>query len=327
MNDTQSAEFIDDDYFVEDHIMPKLMVVGDPENEFAPLVGRLKTLNIEVHSVESAKAAVTLAREHDYFLILMGAQELRHGGIETAFALRADDATRNTPVVFISSVDKQHLGDAEESYGYGIAGSDYVIHSVHPDVVQREVAVFLDLYREKKALEFSEQLYKNMATRDPLTLLSNREQFEVDLKKALANAKRHGYMIAVLFLDLDKFKPVNDTYGHKVGDEVLQQVADRLKSCTREGDFIARLGGDEFGILLNVIRDGPSAGMVARKLIDILSDPFKLKSHTVTIGASVGIACYPDHGEDHETLLHNADMAMYRAKRAGHNDYRYFGDD
>lgn len=323
MSNEQNAEFWDEDYFVEDHIAPKLLVVSDTDQKFAPLVERLKNLNIEVHSVSTSKEAISQAKNNDYFLILMGAQDIRHGGIEMAFALRTDEATRHTPVVFISR-NESSMGDEEESYGYGIAGSDYVITPVHPDVVQKEVTVFLDIYRQRKELEYSEQLYKTMATRDPLTLLGNRDQFETDLKKALANAKRHGYMIAILYIDLDKFKPVNDTYGHKVGDEVLIEVADRLKRNVREGDFVSRLGGDEFAILLNMIRDAPSAGMVAQKVIDTITRTIETNNHEINIGASIGITYYPDHGDDHESLLHKADMAMYTAKRSGHNNYRYF---
>jgi diguanylate cyclase (GGDEF)-like protein len=319
----QNAEFWDDDYFVDDHIAPKLLVVSDVDHEFAPLIDRLKKLSIDIHTVGSSTEAISLARSNDFFLILMGAQIMRTGGVEMAFALRTDEATRHIPVVFISRT-KNSVGDDEESYGYGIAGSDYVITPVHPDVVQKEVSVFLELYRQKKELEYSEQLYKTMATRDPLTLLGNRDQFETDLKKALANAKRHGYMIAVLYIDLDKFKPVNDTYGHKIGDEVLIEIADRLKRSVREGDSVARLGGDEFAILLNMIRDVQSAGVVAQKIIDALTVTVKVQEYDINIGTSIGITHYPEHGDDYETLLHKADKAMYEAKRSGHNNYRYF---
>lgn len=323
MSNEQSAEFWEDDYFIEDHIAPKLLVVSDAEHQFASLIQRLKALGIEVHSVSNSSDAISQAQNNDYFLILMGAQVMRQGGVEMAFALRTEEATRHIPVVFISR-NANSVGDDEESYGYGIAGSDYVITPVHPDVVQKEVSVFLELYRQKKELEYSEQLYKTMATRDPLTLLGNRDQFETDLKKALANAKRHGYMIAILYIDLDKFKPVNDTYGHKVGDEVLIEVAARLKKNVREGDFVARLGGDEFAVLLNMIRDPQSAGMVAQKIITSLTMAIAVQQYEIVIGASVGITYYPDHGSDHEVLLHKADMAMYEAKKLGHNNYRYF---
>ncbi len=326
MSKDQKAEFWDDDYFIEDHIAPKLLVVSDTDHKFTPLIERLKKLNIDIHNVSNGKDAISQAQNNDYFLILMGAQELRQGGIEMAFKLRTEESTRHTPVVFISRTDDNTVDDAEECYGYGIAGSDYVITPVQPDVVQKEVIVFLDMYRHKKELEYSEQLYKTMATRDALTLLGNRDQFETDLKKALANAKRHGYMIAVLYIDLDKFKPVNDTYGHKVGDEVLMEVANRLKKGIREGDFLARLGGDEFAVLLNMIRDSRSAGVVAKKVIESLSRTISVQEYEINIGASIGITYYPDHGDDFEGLLHKADMAMYEAKREGYNNYRYYED-
>ena len=191
MSKEQSAEFWEDDFIVEDHIAPKLLVVNDTDQRFTPLIERLKKLNIDIDSVSNSKDAISLAQNNDYFLILMGAQELRQGGIEMAFKLRTEESTRHTPVVFISRSDDNTVGNEEESYGYGIAGSDYVITPVHPDVVQKEVIVFLDMYRQKKELEYSEQLYKTMATRDPLTLLGNRDQFETKLKKALANANEN----------------------------------------------------------------------------------------------------------------------------------------
>jgi diguanylate cyclase (GGDEF)-like protein len=322
MGKEQNSEFWDEDFIVEDHIAPKLLVVSDTDQNFAPLIERLKQLNIDIHHVNKSKDAIIQAQNNKYFLILMGAQIMSQEGVEMAFALRTHEATRRIPVVFVKRNDNK--AGEEESYGYGIAGSDYVITPVNPDVVQKEVTVFLDIYRHQKALEYSEQLYKTMATRDQLTLLGNREQFETDLKKALANAKRHGYMIAVLYIDLDKFKPVNDTFGHKIGDEVLVEVSDRMKKGVREGDSIARLGGDEFAILLNMIRDEKSAGMVAQKIIDMISDTIKTQGHEINLGASIGITYYPYHGDTFEVLLHKADIAMYEAKRAGHNNYRYF---
>ncbi|GIX21279.1 MAG: hypothetical protein KatS3mg121_0062 [Gammaproteobacteria bacterium] len=325
MQEPESGDAFEE-YFVEDHVAPKLLVVGDDERAFTPLIERLKTLDIDVYTAADAQHALSLAAQHAFFLILMGADCLKQGGVELAFNLRANPNTRHVPVVFITP--NAPVGGPEESYGYGLAGSDYVINAVSGDVVLREVSVFLELYRQKKSLEFSEQLYRVMATRDPLTLLANREQFETDLRKALANAKRHGYMIALLFIDLDRFKPVNDRYGHQAGDEVLQAVAERLKRNLREGDYVGRLGGDEFAVLLNVVRDLPSAGMVAAKLIDVLAAPYTLSNgETVSIGASIGVACFPDHGDDPAALMHRADMAMYRAKHSGRNAYRYWETD
>lgn len=320
MSGHAKKNLFNDKDFVDEELIPKLMVVGEAGSQFSPLIKRLSNLDIQIYSVNGCIEAIECAKDHDFFLILLGADEQQARGMETAFALRANEVTRNIPVVFISQVDGAETGAAD----FGIAGADYVLTPVPTDVVQKEVSVFLEMYQHRKELEHSEQMYRTMATRDPLTLLGNREQFETDLKKSLANARRHGYMVAVLHISLDSFKAAETLEQHKVSDNVLLEVAERLKRCTREGDSIARLGVGEFGVLLNMVRDAESVGMVANKVLDILRQPvqFKLKGQVVQsvfVDPCIGVAHYPQDGDSYKLLLHNADMAMYQAKRSGHH--------
>lgn len=164
----------------------------------------------------------------------------------------------------------------------------------------------------------------HMALYDHLTQLPNRILFEKSINHSLARAERHKRLIAVMFLDLDHFKNINDTLGHDIGDLLLNGVAERLKTCVRESDTVARLGGDEFAIVLDEIEHAEDASIVAEKIIDVLKPPFNLNNHEVFASTSIGIAVYPVSGTDSITLTKNADIAMYRAKHQGRNNYCFF---
>ncbi len=161
------------------------------------------------------------------------------------------------------------------------------------------------------------------AYHDPLTGLPNRMHLRDRMHPALAQARRSGRGLAVMFLDLDHFKVVNDTLGHAVGDRLLQEVAGRLKECVREDDMVARVGGDEFILLLPSVGHAEGAARIARKLLDRVEEVLDADGHELSVTTSVGIALFPQHGDDEETLLRNADAAMYRAKELGRNGYQF----
>ena len=180
-------------------------------------------------------------------------------------------------------------------------------------------AVLRDVSEQKLALKRIEQL----AHYDELTHLPNRSLFYDRLGQSISMAKRSRLSIALLYIDLDGFKQVNDTMGHHMGDLLLVQTAERLRLCVRESDTLARLGGDEFTILLNDAHERDNAEMVANKIISSIAQPFSLEGKTVHIGASIGIARYPYDAPTGGTLLIVADKAMYAAKAAGKNTYRF----
>jgi diguanylate cyclase (GGDEF)-like protein len=163
------------------------------------------------------------------------------------------------------------------------------------------------------------------AERDPLTKLPNRVLLLDRLTQAIAFAARHRTQLALMFVDLDRFKPINDTHGHGVGDEVLKQIANRLRSSIRAADTVSRHGGDEFVILLTEITESADAGHVAEKLIAAIAAPIAIGSHVLQPTASLGISVYPDDGEDADTLISRADAAMYRAKRQGGGGIAFHG--
>ena len=158
---------------------------------------------------------------------------------------------------------------------------------------------------------------RNVANHDPLTGLGNRALFESLLKQTVGRAERGQNQLALLYVDLDKFKPVNDQHGHEAGDELLKQVADRLKACVRDADCVARLGGDEFGVILEGTDAKMAAQRVAKAMVGTIAMPFKLAKAEVKIGCSIGAAIFPENGKDDENLLKAADEAMYAAKKSG----------
>jgi diguanylate cyclase (GGDEF)-like protein len=165
-----------------------------------------------------------------------------------------------------------------------------------------------------------------LAYHDGLTGLPNRSLFSKLLRQSLQQAERHGRQVVVLFLDLDRFKHINDTLGHEAGDQLLQEVARRLKACLRESDTVARLGGDEFVVMLPEIAESTYAATVAQKMIAALAKPFLLLGQEFRVTGSVGIATHPQDGLDEETLTKNADIAMYKAKEQGKNNYQFYSE-
>ncbi len=169
-----------------------------------------------------------------------------------------------------------------------------------------------------------EETIRQMAYHDTLTGLPNRMLFHDRLTLALIHSQRKKQKCAILFLDLDQFKAINDTLGHNTGDHLLQGVADRLRHCVRGSDTVSRLGGDEFNVLLQEIDHAEDAAVIAKKIVASVSYPLVINNNAVQITASIGIAVYPDDGNDTETLLKNADFAMYQAKKRGRNNYQFF---
>ncbi len=173
-------------------------------------------------------------------------------------------------------------------------------------------------------LQAANEQLRNLALYDSLTGLPNRMLLEDRMAQAVTRGERGGKPFALMFVDLDRFKPVNDTYGHHVGDELLKMVAHRLTCCVRKADTVARAGGDEFVIVLSEIGERKDAAMVGAKIIDELSRPFFIERNELEISCSIGISVYPADGKDVMTLKANADVAMYHAKRNGRNKYHFF---
>ncbi|MFZ2267510.1 MAG: EAL domain-containing protein [Azonexus sp.] len=182
------------------------------------------------------------------------------------------------------------------------------------------VAHFTDISSERAA----EAQLQHMAHHDVLTGLLNRLSLKGRLDQALAAARRDGMRVGLLFIDLDRFKVINDTLGHHIGDKLLIEVAGRLRDSVRDSDVVARLGGDEFVIMLSGMENTGSAAMIAEKLVRNIGDPYQIEGYDLYTTPSIGIAIFPNDGEDGDMLLKNADAAMYHAKAAGRNNFQFF---
>ena len=186
------------------------------------------------------------------------------------------------------------------------------------------LSLVLDNAREMEEIKSAQERLDYMAHYDALTGLPNRTLFTDRLKQALAYAQRNDLMLAVLFIDLDNFKVVNDTLGHMVGDKLLSQVASELAACIREVDTVARLGGDEFTVLLTNINELSDITQVAQKILNTVAKPFMLDGNELFISASIGISVYPDDDKSMDNLIRNADTALYHAKAHGKNTFHFY---
>jgi diguanylate cyclase (GGDEF)-like protein len=168
-----------------------------------------------------------------------------------------------------------------------------------------------------ESLQLANQELRSVALYDSLTGLPNRMLLQDRVQQAVNRAKRSGKMFAVMFIDLDRFKPVNDEFGHRVGDLLLQQVAARFLGVTRKEDTVARVGGDEFLVLLTELANRQEAAAIAHKLLNELKREFEVEARTISVSGSIGISLYPEDAHDVSTLVNKADAAMYQVKREG----------
>ena len=189
------------------------------------------------------------------------------------------------------------------------------------------IVSILSFVQDVSARIQAEERLQHMATRDALTGLPNRLLLQERLTQAIAQAKRAGRRVGVLFIDLDRFKNVNDTLGHRIGDELLKEVSHALSGALREVDLVARLGGDEFMVVIENFDEPTVLGRIAQKLLDAVARPFRIEEHDIYVTSSIGISVYPDDSDDPEELLKHADVAMYRSKELGRNTYQFLDAD
>jgi diguanylate cyclase (GGDEF)-like protein len=223
-------------------------------------------------------------------------------------------------IALTASSDTASLLDTIE-----IGINHYVLKPIKQEKLLAAIEQCIDGIHLERLYRQQNERVRHLAYYDSLTGLPNRQLFDELLQQAVAQAQRHDRRLAVLFLDLDRFKVINDTLGHVVGDQLLRAVAQRLKQCCRRNqDKVARRGGDEFLILLPDLDTVQEAIRVARKIIDLFTQPLVLPEHELHITTCIGISIFPDDGADSDTLIKNADMAMYRAKENGRNRYHLY---
>jgi diguanylate cyclase (GGDEF)-like protein len=298
-----------------------ILIVDDrPENIFA-LSEALGDPELNIFEATSGNEALSLVLNHDFALILMDVQMPEMDGFETAELLRGMKETMNIPIIFVTAINK------EKKYvfkGYDVGAVDYLFKPVNIDILNSKVRIFVDLYRQKIIIKKQASSLKKLAFYDPLTQLPNRTLFFDRFNQALIKAKRNKSIVSLLSIDIDRFKNVNDTFGHDVGDLLLKEVAQRLTCLLRSSDTIARMGGDEFAVIITDISTIHNVSTVAQKAINLISKPFHLNDYTCSVGASIGIALFPSDADNIEQLTKNADIAMYHAKNKGRNNFQFY---
>jgi diguanylate cyclase (GGDEF)-like protein len=268
------------------------------------------TSTMDPHSVYA------LHRENDYDLILLDLRMPGMNGFQVMEGLKELETDGYLPVIAVTAEPTHKLRALRSG------AKDFVSKPFDMAEVLMRVRNMVEVrLLHKEARNYSKML-EEWALNDPLTGLANRRLLEDRMAMALVHAQRKRGAMAVIYLDLDGFKAINDTLGHGVGDDLLKMVAKRLLETVREEDTVARLGGDEFAIALWHISGTEYAASVAARAIAAVSQPYDIEGHIVDITTSAGVSIYPVNGEDAETLMKNADMALYVAKEGGKNAYR-----
>lgn len=298
----------------------RVLVADDSKTSLTKVAAALKKLGHDVYPVSSgAEAVKVFTAEHPDLVILDVVME-GMDGFECARQIRKLNSDDWIPIIFLSaSVDDESI-----SKGIDAGGDDYLTKPFSDVTLAAKIKAMQRIADMRQSLYETTKKLMLLSTTDPLTGINNRLQFERSINEIIYAADRYNHMIALLFIDLDNFKGINDSFGHQAGDQLLVEAARRLKSKIRASDFVARLGGDEFAVVLTQIDRIEDAGNVAHNIIGALASDYHINKRNIRNGASIGIACYPVSGTTKENIISNADIAMYHAKSVGRNNYQYF---
>jgi len=333
-------------------INPKVLLVNDHHASLVALEALLMQNEVEcgynVVTANSGEEALRCLLNDQFAVIVLDVSMPGMDGFETAEIIHSHPRSSSTPIIFVTA----HFADEMNRLkGYELGAVDYLITPIIPKILKSKVEVFVDLAKKNMELELKThelaELNKNLqvkqmrelkrnnkaleaeiavrrkaeerahqlAIKDPLTGLYNRRSLIERLEEALAHARRSNEQIALMFLDMDRFKSINDTLGHDVGDGLLQQISARINSAVRESDIVARLGGDEFVVLMQDLGSYTDAGRVAKKISEVTGPDFEIGVHKIQTSVSIGISVFPEDGETPQMLMRNADLAMYHAKQ------------
>lgn len=300
-----------------------ILVADDSKTTLALIIASLQKLGHTVMPANCGQEAIDLfQKERPDLIILDVVMEGGMDGFECAKKIReiSDENEEWIPIIFLSgSVD-----DVSIEKGINTGGDDYLTKPFSEVTLAAKIKAMQRISEMRKKLVDTTEELRTLSATDPLTGVYNRLQFERHLREKLAEADRHNFKLALLFIDIDHFKTINDSLGHHVGDLLLKDVAKRISSCLREEDFLARIGGDEFTIVLSYVDTIYDAGKTAQNIVNALAPIYSLENNSIRISVSIGIACYPELGTTHESFVQNADIAMYHAKDSGRNNFQYF---
>lgn len=293
----------------------KLLLVEDNADDaeiLAASLRRHRAVRVEIVHVRQLREAVARLATETFDVVLLDLNLPDGQGLACVDAIQA--ANERAPIVVLSGQDNEEFAVSILNRG----AQDYLVKWEGQGAgILRSIRYAIERKRAELRLNYLAQF-------DPLTEIGNRQYFHDQLQRATARARREGGKVALFFLDVDNFKVVNDTIGHHAGDLLLREVAQRLGNQIRAGDIVARLGGDEFAILMEGVGSVVDAATIAQQLIEVIGAPFNVDGRQINITTSIGITFFPTDNSDVGQLLKNADIAMYQAKDAGRNNFKFF---
>ncbi len=343
--------------------VPKILLVNDHLPTLAALemllADGVKQKKYQIVTAQSGEEALRHVLAHQFAVILLDVSMPGMDGFETAELIHSRSRSATTPIIFITAY---YADEMNRLKGYELGAVDFLITPIIPQILQSKIGVFVELAKKNLELQSTthqlevlnqslvvkqmeelrmhnealqleiierrqaEQRAHELATRDALTGLLNRRSLIAGLDHTLTSAKRHGDKLAVLFLDMDRFKSINDTLGHDVGDQLLVQAAERINSSVREEDLVARLGGDEFVIVVRAMASYEDAAKIAHNILAAAGTVFQIGPHAVKTSLSIGISLFPQDGDDAQTLIKNADLAMYHSKKEKRGHVHFYSE-
>ena len=317
---------------VDSSKVPLILVVDDDLSSRLLMCASLVKAGFRTAEAEDGLIAVTDFEQLKPDAILLDVIMPKLDGYDTCRAIRKLNGGENTPILMVTGLD-----DIEAIHcAFDSGATDFITKPINWAVLNYRVKYMLRASEAFHDVIDKQQQIQELAFFDHLTGLANRTLFKDTLEVTLAESAKEESQLAVIFMDLDRFKTVNDTLGHHIGDYLLKNVADRVSSCIRESDsfsrlnkrnakhYVSRLGGDEFTVMLPRLKNPEDAGRVARRINERLAEPFKLAETEVFISVSIGISIFPLDGTEAEELMKHADLAMYHAKEKGKNNFQYY---
>jgi two-component system, cell cycle response regulator len=300
-----------------DILHSKVLIVDDQKANVLLLERMLRGAGyVSITSTMDPGEVCQLHRKNLYDLILLDLVMPGTDGFQVMEGLKEIETEGYLPVLAVTAHPAHKLRALQ------CGAKDFISKPFDLAEVLIRVRNMLEVRLLHEAARNQGKMLESLALKDPLTGLANRRLLAERMSMALVHARRNKSTMAVVYLDLDGFKQINNTLGHGAGDALLKMVAGRLVATVREEDTVARLGGDEFIMALWHVSGTDDAAKVALKVIEAVSQPYGIEGHTVSVTTSAGIGIYPVHGEDADTLMKSADLALYEAKRAGKNAYR-----
>ncbi len=291
----------------------RILIVDDDAVDRMAVKRQLARTSLEIitHEINSAEECLKLLRMTEVDCILLDYRLPEMNGIDFLVRLRGDGIDKGHATVMMTGSGNERL--VVQAMRLGV--QDYLVKGEYsPQQLEEAILHAVETAEAEKAAASESKRLEEMALIDDITGIGNRNFFNMRLEHALTRARRQNDCICLLYMDLDRFKEVNDTLGHQAGDAVLREVAKRLAQTARDADTLARLGGDEFGLIMETGVTAAGAERLAARIKLALSDPIKIHGETAFIGVSIGIATFPEQADSFEALVRAADVSMYKAK-------------